>query len=205
MDDPVRNPYLSTNPSDEAARGGGSGGSLVAHVRTGQIITFALVQGVVLIGAVMAYLALDAPANPVPPGATPAGEDFILPAIGIAVAVSCWIAALIVSSVMRRKAADQLSESGEKVDLPYRADALLTASIREFLAASQTATIVGQAACEGAAVANLILMLVDGNWIHLPFAVICVIGIAVQVPTTGKLQNAIEVAVRPWNGIHSVG
>ena len=195
MDDPVRNPYVSPHSLDQSEVGNDDA-ALAAHARTGQIITFALVQGVIVIGAVMAFLSWQGPANQAPAGAPAVGDDLILLAVGIIMAVGSWIAAIIVPGVIRRNAADQLSESADKAVGRMSIDALPPYSLQKFLGASQSATLVGQAVLEGAAVANLILMFVDGNWIHLLLAVVCVIGIAFQVPTTEKLRTAIESSLR---------
>ncbi len=195
MNDPVQNPFMTPGAPDDTQRGGSD--SLIGSARTGQIITFAMAQGLLVMTAILTYMNLQGGTNTQPVGMWPGpGGDILLPAVGVLMAVGAWVAATIVPARMRRNAASRLKAKGETVDLPVHADVTITPAVGEFLGASQSATIVGQALLEGAATVNLILMLLDGRLFYLALVAICLIGIVLLTPTAGKLQVHIENAGR---------
>ena len=57
-----------------------------------------------------------------------------------------------------------------------------------------TYTLIGQALFEGPAVFNAILMMTDDNLAHAIPVVIGIVGIALQIPTAGKLTSLMEDA-----------
>lgn len=184
MTDPVQNPYISTDSNDENA----PGGSLTEFVRPGQIITFALVQGVLVIAAVMYFFVMDDPVVPnAAPNAMPAGNgDLVLPGIGIVAAIGACAFSFVITKMLRRTIISKYQSTETNPQKVTSQDVSLTPAMRGLMQGSQTCTLVGQAILEGAAVINAILMIVDNNLIHLGLIAVLVVGIVIQVPTVGK-------------------
>ena len=183
MNDPVQNPYISPDSVDQ----NGPSGSLTGFVRLGQIITFALVQGVLFTTAIM-YFMMDDPAvaNPVT-NSPPAGNgDLVLPGIGIVAAIGACMIAFVLTKMLRRTIIAKYRATETTPQQVTSQDVSLTPAMRQLMQGSSTGTLVGQAILEGAAVMNAILMLVDNNLIHLVPIAILVIGIVIQFPTVGK-------------------
>ena len=175
---------------------GALGSSLTAHARTGQIITFALAMGLLMMSAVLSYVTLGADNTP-PVGMLPgAGGDVIIPVIGVLLTIGGCLAAAIIPPMMRRSAAAKIRGYGVPLDQPTGADGAITPQVRELLDKSQAATLVGQAQLEGSATICLVLMLLDGRLLYLGFVLVCLIGIVLLAPTTGKLQETVENAAR---------
>ena len=184
MNDPVQNPYTSPDSPDTS----GSGGSLTGFVRIGQIITFAFVQSILFITAIM-YFMMDDPAstNPAAPSATPAGNgDMVLPGIGIVAAIGACVIAFVLTKMLRRTIIAKYRATEMNPQKVTSQDISLTPAMLQLMQGSQTGTLIGQAILEGAAVMNAILMLVDNNPIHLAPIAILVVGIVLQFPTVGK-------------------
>ena len=192
--DPVRNPFVAPsetgNRSDHAISG-----SLGSAVRTGQIITFALAQGLVVMAAILGFLGADgAPQG----GQQAAADGLVLPGVGLLVTIGSCFAAALIPGIVRRAAIAKVQARGEKIELPVNSDATMTRPIQHLAGSSQTATLIGQAALEGAATVNLIFMLLSGNFLlHLALAGVGLVGIVLLTPTIGKLQRLIEDAARP--------
>ncbi|NNE01449.1 MAG: hypothetical protein HKN47_29400 [Pirellulaceae bacterium] len=215
MTDPVRNPYSSQTSVDGGVLNGGAadGGELesylVPFVRTGSIITLALAQGVVMIVAVLWFVgmsnrpvpdAADAavPADVDPAAVDPAvlGGDGVLLAVGVGAAVLACIVAFILPRMIRRAAIDQYQQATPAEQPNAKGAAVVTAPLRQLLGASQTATLVGQAVLEGAAVLNAIMMFLNHNWIHLVPIAILLLGILIQMPTVQRKRDWIAAANR---------
>jgi hypothetical protein len=195
MKDPVRNPYTSPESPEspetaETAETGNSGvGSLTSFARTGLIITFAMIQGLVFMGAILLYLSMNGIA----------ANDSLnwLPALGVAAAVASWFAAGGITTVMRRQAVFQLRPAHSVIRIPERDDAPLSTAAKQFVSRQQTASLVGQALLEGGAMINLILMLIDHSLLlHLVMAVVAIVGIGMLAPTADKLRRSLENAAQ---------
>ncbi|TWT83475.1 hypothetical protein CA13_49400 [Planctomycetes bacterium CA13] len=193
MNDPVRNPYLNR----EAAAS--SPDQLRGFVRTNQIIWFALIQGTVLITAILGYMSFTSePLAERPPDAMPAGlGDYVLPMVGVTFGVGAIVVSLVLTRMLRQTAINKFAACNESVQRPVDENVPLTHAVTQLLSASSAMSIVGMAIPEGAAVLNAVLMLIDGQpLIHLCVIIVCVAAIAVQFPTTQKKLDLIEAASR---------
>lgn len=193
MTDPVQNPYISPESIAEDA----PGGSLSEFVRPGQIITFALVQGVLVITAILfLFIKGEAAAvNPAAPNApTAGGGDLVLPGIGIVAAVGACVIAFALRTMLRRTSINKYRKTETKPQEIASQDASLTPAMRQLMKDSQVGTLIGQVILEGAAVMNAILMVVDDNIIHLVPIAILVAGIVIQLPTVGKKRQLAKTA-----------
>ncbi len=163
-------------------------------MKTGLIITFALVQGIVFVALVMLYLVLGGNEEQAAQADGGGTNDLIMLGIGLFVTLIACAAAVLVPMALRRQAIEKFQSSGEQVELPLYVDASLTPAAQQLVGASLSWTIVGQAVLEGAAMLNLVLMVVDSNLLHVALSAICVIGIVLQTPTVGKKKQLIENA-----------
>jgi hypothetical protein len=195
VDDPVQNPYIDAGSFDAQ---GDSGASIKERVRIGMIITFALVQGLVIMTAIILFVSQgDAPIPADNAGAMPpAGGDWVLPGIGLVACIGACFASFFVVTMMKRVATGKFrSEAPPKTQpLNLASEKALPRPVAQLLGASQTWTIVGQAILEGAAVINVVLMLIDHNYIHLAAIGILIAGIVIQLPTVSKSLTLIENA-----------
>lgn len=193
---PIQNPYLAS-----ATPGSNSDNqvNLKGLVRTSQIIAFALIQAVVFITAIMAYLTLlssdGGPANAAPAN-PPADDSLVMVVIGVVACFVGCIASFVANRLLKGMAIRQFSSSGEEVELPVDETVTMTAEISRLLTTSQTRMIIGMALVEGAAVINAVMMMLDENMIHLVMVAICLVAMAVQFPTLQKKLDLIELAAR---------
>jgi hypothetical protein len=218
MNDPVQNPYIDTDAKDSGRVGNEK---LLETVRVGMIITAALIQGVVFLVAIGLYLGYtnsddpeeapssaqdtglpneglpDTTAQNMPAGNMPteAGE-WVLPAIGIAACIGACVASWFVVTMMKRVAIRKFrAESTDEIlREDFQSASTFPHQVAQLLGASQAWTIVGQAILEGAAMMNGMLMIVDGNLIHLAAIAILIVGIAIQFPTVSKKLALIQQA-----------
>ncbi len=188
MHDPVQNPYISPEAIDNPSTAG-FGSSIRAQVRVGQIITFALVQGTLLIAGIMVYMTLAQK-----PQVNNRATLFL--AIGIMLAVGACVIALAVASTIRRLAVQRFREQCDRESGNVSAESAASPAVNELLTRLQSSTLVGQAAMEGAAVANAVLLMLSGNLLHLAVITVMLIGIIWQTPTVGKRQSVIERALQ---------
>jgi hypothetical protein len=189
--DPVKNPYISSEAIDDPSTAG-VGASMRTQIRVGQIITFALVQGTLIFAGIMAYMVMGK--NPV--GAPPAnGRDTLFLGIGIALALGACAIAVVAASTIRRLAVQRFREQFDSDSVTSSPDSAAPPAVNELIARLQAATLVGQAAMEGAAFANAVLLMLSGNLLHLAVITVMVIGIIWQTPTVGKRQRVIEEAM----------
>lgn len=174
----------------------GKQATLASVARTGQILTFVLIQSTVLAACIFLFMALREQQAEVPrpiPGAENAGEqDVVLPIAGTVLTLGAAIASLIVPMMQRKAAAVRYRDLGERVRLPINPDAILTPGLTQYVAVWQSSALVGQAMLEGAAIMNLALMHIDGYRLHLAFAGACIIGITLHTPFVGRMHQAIE-------------
>ncbi|EMI16731.1 membrane protein [Rhodopirellula maiorica SM1] len=193
---PIQNPYLASSASESTS---GNQVDLKAHLRTSQIIAFALIQGVLFITAIMGYLSIvsgdGGPADG-PPADPAADNDMMMLAIGAVAAFGGCFASFVANKMFKAMAIRQFASTGEEVDVPVQESMKITSGISELLATSQTRMIVGMALAEGAAVINAVLMMLDGNLIHLVMIGFCLVAMAVQFPTLQKKLDLIDFAAR---------
>lgn len=168
------------------------GSSTISHsVRTGQIITFALVQGIILAAAVLAYLTFSQP-EPEPPTQPVGGGAIVLPLIAAFTLITAIAANMIIVPMMRRTAAARFQgEADSGITIP-EPDQPTGPAIARLLGADQAARIVGQACLEGAGIFAAVLMLVDRNPMYLIVTAIALGGIAAQFPSSIKLRHWLE-------------
>jgi hypothetical protein len=126
---------------------------------------------------------------------TEAGE-WVLPAIGIAACIGACVASWFVVTMMKRVAIRKFrAESTDEIlREDFQSASTFPHQVAQLLGASQAWTIVGQAILEGAAMMNGMLMIVDGNLIHLAAIAILIVGIAIQFPTVSKKLALIQQA-----------
>lgn len=176
-----------------------------SQVRTGQIISFALVQGVILTTAVLTYLAFGTGAGQAEGhaagGAVSEGElggegGFLLPLIGLAVAVGCGVAAAVVPKILRGSAVERFRASGGSLPLPTPPEAELPPAAARLLGSWTAATLVAQALLEGPAIFNAVLMVIQPHYGYLVLIAVMLAGIAMQTPTVEKVQRFLETAAR---------
>ncbi|MCM2374389.1 hypothetical protein [Aporhodopirellula aestuarii] len=177
--------------------------TLSGLVRVGQIISFAMVTGVITISVVFAMLLLKREEPP--------HDDVMLVALGGGVFVMALGSAFFLWMTLRSAAVTKLHRHPEVAELlsggaaasqsardaweNWDQDEALPPPLRPFLGAMQTSCLVAQAVLEGAAIANLVLALIDGNALHFVFVLFSLVGIAALTPTTGKMRGHIRAAL----------
>lgn len=181
MNDPARNPYTNKHHTPDFSN---RESSFQAVVRTGQVITFALIIGIALTAAIMFVLTVGED--------SPTDSSFLLPAVGASAGMVSWLVALVLPDRLRRQAGSKLASN---VDRQVVDDDAREQSQKEFAVAQNRSTLIGQAVLEGGAMINLVLMFLD-HWlvIHLSFAAAAIIGIASMTPTATRLRHAMEQA-----------
>lgn len=186
MTNPAQNPYTSSLPADQPGGQPGaqlSRGEIDQLIRVNQIITFALANGIVVITAVMGYLTWSN--NDGEFKFAFSGDDFLFPLIGFVMVGATIPFGLIVKRVIFQQAREQaarLQPSSSAGD-----DELVVST--EVMGRIASGTIIGQAAAEGGAVLNAVLMMIGDNFIHLIPIGVAFLAVIVQVPTYGRLCN----------------
>lgn len=188
--DPAQNPYTVNQVERENVVGGER---TTQAVRTGQIITFALVQGVVLITAIMTWMVISG-AEDGDPIFSITDDSKIMLTVGFVVAVTAMAASYLLNFLSRSSAKAQFGGSGQVWNPREENGGPMPAELQPLVGRFQTRTLIGQAVLEGAAVFNAVLMGVNENLLHLAFIIVLGIGIALQFPTMGKLVRWIEDA-----------
>ena len=186
MDDPVKNPYISPADTAKSSTFGGET-TLIGYVRTGQIITFSLIMGVVFMAGILMVIGKDGEPNSKP-------ELFLW--LGVGLGCLACVASFVLSRVLRAQALSSFRQQASDADLPAADDKLVTPAVHQLLSSAFTAQLVGQSVLEGVAVVNAILMLLDHNLLHLAVIAVMIVGIALHVPTTAKRQELIEEGCR---------
>lgn len=192
-DDPAKNPYTSGSGSFGQANSPGGAMTIAGFASIGTLISIALVTGLLLISGFMSYMVLSDPPEDAPVFQF-GGDNLLFLIIGYAVFFVCAATAFVIPAMMRRQAMETYKVSNAQLPQPLEPKSTLPAEAQSLLAVNQSATLVGQALMEGPAVANAVLMLVGENLAHLAPIALAVVGIAMQVPTAGKLQNLLEEA-----------
>ncbi|MDM4016706.1 hypothetical protein [Roseiconus lacunae] len=192
MNDSPTNPYLS----DQSAPGVGGQESIEATAKIGMIITFSLATGILFITGILTYMTL----RHLPDDAALVrlgGDDLLFLVVGFGIMLAALPAALVVPRLMRKQAFNHTRISELNLPRPIRPETELPAETRPVLGAIMGSVLVGQAICEGSAITNAILMMINENFAHLVPVVIGFIGVIVQIPTTGKIVRMIEDAAVP--------
>lgn len=203
LDDLNKSPTASSQ-SVQTGQAANRPDTLQQIARTGQIITFALAQGCLVIAVIFWFV------NEKPDKVEAAGV-YIL--IGSLAFVMCLIAAFFVPAMMRShfigvfrdldlirglretSATDRDSAKARDELIQWDPQSRLPDPVVGLLAGDQTARLVGQACLEGAGVINLVFWLLSASPIHLFFVVINIVGIISMLPTISKLRQMIDRAL----------
>ncbi|WP_168566155.1 hypothetical protein [Crateriforma spongiae] len=177
-----------------------------ALIRIGQIITFALIQGLILIAAVMTYMTLssadqrEAVAQEMAAEERePAGAgDLVLPGIATAFTAISLAAAFFLPPTIRKAAVQRFrAEQSGGFTVPDGDDPI-EGPMRYLSGGDQAARIVTSAIFEGVGVMGSILMMIQGDLLFLIFPAIGIAGIASQFPTLTKVQDWMrQIASQP--------
>ena len=180
--------------------------SVATAARTGQIITFGLAQGVLLIAAVLTYFAIGndqqaAPGQPNPgpvlaDGGLFGSPDLVMLAIGWSFAAFSFLAAVWLPSRSRQRAIKRFQASQETLPMPLQAHDELPPAARSLVQSRMAATLISQALFEGAAITNALLLLLSSHLLHLIPVAVGILGIVAQVPTATKLLDWLEMVRR---------
>ncbi|MCC9602818.1 hypothetical protein LOC67_19885 [Stieleria sp. JC731] len=195
MIDSPNNPYVSP--------GGSSGpgntrapNSISQTAKTGLVITFALINGVVVVAGILSYLSLgDFPEDL--PLIRFGQDEWLFLAIGGLATLLTIPVAIVLPKIMKGQAAERLRSTDLDFPQPIDTNATLPPEGRHFLGAFQSSTLIGQALFEGPAMLNAVFVFIDHNFAHLFFVAVGIAGIVLLAPTPQKLINAIEDANRP--------
>lgn len=190
--DPARNPYAG-----EATEGGGfnaAGANTINGFATiGMVIMLALIGGVVGITVIMTVLLLSAPTEDQPLFRF-GGDDLIFLVVGYGAFIGGAIAAVAVRGGMRGQAVAQFRSSDVELPQPLEAESPLPGPAVSLLGSAQVATIISGALLEGPAVLNAILMFLGENFAHGVPIVLAAVGLAMWVPTPGRLRQFLQDA-----------
>lgn len=191
VNDPAQNPYASTTNTKGLGNGRSGPPTIAGASRIGMIITFALISGAITISGVLLVLMQgDMPEDKSPLRVDAESMPFL--AVGLGACAMCVVGAWLSAKMLREKAAELLRSSDEPLPQPLDVSSNLPASASNYLLASSSATLVGQALMEGQAVINLILAFLSHNYVFLIPVLIGIVGIALQTPTPNKLKNTLE-------------
>ncbi|TWU07850.1 M48 family metalloprotease [Stieleria varia] len=190
--DPAQNPYTASQQD------GGESLTNLKHIiqgnsRTGMIITFALIQGIVIVSAIMVFMVFSRRQ----PGDSLLGLDsdsMIWIVLGGGIALVSIIATVVLRAVFRSIAYGEFRGANVDPEVMRETNASVPQAVPKLIGAFQTRTIIGQAILEGAAMINAVLMFVNDNLLHVIPIVVLVVGVGLQVPTPGKIRDWIENA-----------
>ena len=194
MSDPAKNPYAAstTTPGGTFPLRQGPG-TIGAAATTGTVITLALIGGVVMITGILAFLILSDPPEDQSLFRFD-GDVMIFLGIGYLFFFGAAMVALVMRGVMKGQAAAKLRAADEDLPQPLEANSPLPRSGQAFLGAVATYTLIGQALLEGPAVINAIFMFLDNNFAHAIPIALGIVGIAMQIPTAGRIKTLMENA-----------
>jgi len=172
--------------------------SIARHVRTGQIITFAMVQGMILLTAILVIMQFSEPAaDPANDAREPAGwGQYVLPGIVVVWTVTALIASFIVPSMIRNAALNRFHGDPDAPSSVPPPDETLPEPLARLLGADQVARIVTQAIYEGLGTVSAIFLLIDDQLGYLAASAIAVAGIASQFPSKTQIQHWLETALQ---------
>lgn len=192
MNDPAKNPYVASSSAPGQGFSGGQRPSTInAAATTGTVISLALIGGVFMITAILTFMIMSDP----PEDESLIrfdGDAILFLGIGYGVFLASAVAAVVLRGITKGQAVANLKASDEEMPQPLDGNSTLPPSGQAFLGAVATYTLIGQALMEGPAVVNAILMFVENNFAHVIPIILGAIGIALQIPTAGKLKTLIE-------------
>lgn len=177
MINPAQNPYTSSLPADPSGSPLNRG-EIDQLIRVNQIITFALANGIVVITAVMGYLSWSN--NEGAFKFSLSSEDMLFPLIGFVMVAATLPVGFIVKRVIFQQAKEQAARLQDASSTAGEEELVVN---NEVMGRIATGTIISQAAAEGGAVANAILMMLGDNFIHLIPIAIALLAVIIQVPT----------------------
>ena len=192
-DDPSRNPYTSSRVSGGVTAGAPGVLSIQAASRTGLIITFALVQGLLVTAGICGYLGIQN----LGPGVAALRIDtdsILFLAIGFGIFFINCVLAVVLPMVMKSKADMDLANSNEPLPQPLEDDTELPTAAQTALGAAATRRLISQALLEGGAIINAIFMLIESNLVFAIPVAIAVVGIGVQAPLASRVRAMLENA-----------
>ena len=194
-DDPAKNPYTATSTGSSASGIATDGSTIGAFATTGTTISLGMIGGVLIISVVLSTLVLSDPPEDQSLFRF-SGDDMLFLIVGYVIFLGGIAAAVVIRTIMKGQAIAQFNATDPELPHPLDNKSPLPGDARSLLAANQTSTIIGQALMEGPAVVNAIFLLLGDNFAHLIPIVLGIIGIAVQIPTAGKLKQLLEDARR---------
>lgn len=171
-------------------------------VRTGQIITFALAKGLVLIAIAAIVLsgnqdgAANVPGDRIDQKGVMADSGEILPIIGFAVFVLAAVAGIVVPGFIRASAIHDFQQSGQRLPATIEVDAPLTQEAGQLMNRLMVSTLIGQAIFEGAGTLNLVLLMLTNQWYLLVPAIFAVFAIVALCPSQAKVLDRLERLAR---------
>lgn len=192
MNDPAKNPYTaSADAAGAAFTSGAKLNTVGATVTMGWVITAALLGGVVLMTALMIYLAFSDP--PEEGGWFRFGGDsMLLLIVGYVVFFGGVVGAIAARLFIQQQGIARFQARQRELPEPLDGDTPLPAEAQHFVGSLMAATLVGQALLEGPAIANAILMMLESNLAHLVPIGLAAIGIVLQVPTRDRWVGLLE-------------
>jgi hypothetical protein len=191
------------SPGGQVAEFGPNGTvTIKSVVRTGQIITFALAKGLVLIAIAAILLSgkQGEPANG--PGdrgdqqGVMADSGAILPIVGFAAFVLAAVAGFVVPGFIRASAIHDFQQSGQRLPSTIDVDAPLTQEAGQLMSRLMVSTLIGQAIFEGAGMLNLVLLMLTNQWYLLIPAIFAVFAIVAQCPSQANVLDRLERLAR---------
>ncbi len=148
--------------------------SLEAFVRTMQIIIGALCAGIVLFLAMVFALAGDEPA-----------QGGMLSMVGVGIAVAATASAFVLPGTIVAQHRRQIAQ----VEQADNGDRSLE---RRLLGAYQVKLIMSGALLEGAALLNVVVFFLEGQFYNAAIGLLLAAGIALLFPTRSRLDRWIE-------------
>jgi len=190
----------------------GQGPTIRSAVFVGQIITFALAKGTLIVAAVAAYLVFfgdfgggrlgtggggdGAAGGALADGPTEAGLAIgqVLPLLGISLFAGGVVAAVWIPGLIRNQAVLRFRQSGETFAHPLTEQTPVPPGtpIGDLVAGLMTATLASQGILEGVAFINSIFLILTGQWLLMIPVIVALFGIVTQVPTVGQVMDRLE-------------
>ena len=161
-------------------------------LRTNQIIAMALIQGVVIITAILVFVSWDN-INFANPLMVRAGGGLLL-VIGVIVGLAAVLLAPIFFTVSKNRAIREYRF--QLKDRSSRSHEMSThrGVDRELFGRLGTAMLIAMALLEGSCVINAIFLVLNGSPIHLYLIAICLLEMSVFIPTMQSWNQTLESA-----------
>lgn len=169
--------------------------TITQQARLGQILTFALVQGMIVIAAVMAFITFSQP-EPEPPVEPVGVGAYVLPAIVVFMIIMAFAANMIIVPMIRRVAIQRFhGDADAPNELPGNEEPV-GAPLARLIGADQAARVVGQACFEGGGTIAAVFMMMDRNPSYLIAVAVALAGIAAQFPSVTKIRHWLENVIQ---------